>query len=119
MEFKAAEQWWKSKSHRGIRGARGTRTMSVKGHLLFGAAVVGFIEFLLRVDDAPMYKAPPPPVEAPPPLPTSMGYSLTSETLYLKQLETEKVRPKHVPQRQSFDFEQLREGGTFTNSTRK
>lgn len=117
MEFKNAEKWWKSKAHRKITGSRGARFMSLKGHALFGVSVVGMIQYVLRSDDVPMYRSPPPPVEAPQPLPTSLGYSLTSETPYLARLETERKQPSHIPQ-VDIRFEHLRTGGAVNGSQR-
>lgn len=115
MEFKDAEKWWKRKDHRRIHGSRGHRFVSLKFHAIFAVGVVGSLEYLLRADDVPVYRAPAPPVEAPPPLPKSLGYTLTSESPYLKSLELEGAIPQHVPQKSFVNFEQLRTGKASDN----
>jgi hypothetical protein len=92
--------------------------MSLTGHFAFAVCVVGGFQYILRADDVPMYKSPPPPVEAPDPLNSSLGYSLTAETPYLARLETERARPTHVPHAPQSDFRHLREGKMIDGSKR-
>lgn len=109
MEFKNPEKWWKRQDHRKVGGARGARFLSLTGHAVVGVAVLGMFEYVMRADDFPLYRAPPPPVEAPPPMKKSLTYALTCESPYLKQLECEDRPPAHVPHA-DLDFEVLRTG---------
>lgn len=110
MDVKNPDKWWKSKDHRRIPGARGQRFASLKTHLLYVAGVVAVHQYIVQGGAEHVYRAPDPPVEAPPPLPTSFGYSIAAEMPYLKLMETEKTIPEHVPQKVSLSAVKLREG---------
>lgn len=73
--------------------------MSLKGHAMFIAGILSMIFYVTRTDDDLAYRFPTPPVDAPPPLPLSMGYSLSKEVPYWSAIETEEQLPAHVPQR--------------------
>ncbi|CAJ1013803.1 hypothetical protein IOCL2690_000017800, partial [Leishmania lindenbergi] len=99
------EQWWKRKDHRKIRGARGARFASLRFHGAFILSVVVLVEYVFRSTDGfTARRATCPPVLAPPPLPTSLGYSMTSEMPHLRSLELEREAPPHLPRSSSLDF---------------
>ncbi|ESL11293.1 hypothetical protein TRSC58_00960, partial [Trypanosoma rangeli SC58] len=103
------DQWWKSRAHRRIRGARGARFASLKFHALFLASVVGVVEWVMRSTDSPaVYHIAPPPVPPPPPLQTSVGYSLAQEMPHLRSMELEAELPPHVPQVRGLNYASLR-----------
>lgn len=96
--------WWKRKDHRRIKGSRGARFASLRFHYLFIFSVFGAIQYVLRGHDDVAYHLSEPPVPPPPPLPNSLGYSLTREMPYWKAIEAEEAPPSHVPQRPVADF---------------
>ncbi|AYU77525.1 developmentally regulated protein [Leishmania donovani] len=103
------EQWWKRKDHRKIRGARGARFASLRFHGAFILSVVVLVEYVFRsTDDFTARHFADPPVLAPPPLPTSLGYSMTSEMPHLKSLELEREAPAHLPRSGPLDLKGLR-----------
>ncbi|KAG5509136.1 hypothetical protein JKF63_06145 [Porcisia hertigi] len=106
------EQWWKRKDHRKIRGARGARFASLRFHGAFILSIVALVEYVFRsTDDFTARRTAASPVPAPPPLPTSLGYSMTSEMPHLKSLELEREAPAHIPRSGSLDFRGLRGEG--------
>ncbi|KAG5482913.1 hypothetical protein LSCM1_06950 [Leishmania martiniquensis] len=103
------EPWWKRKGHRKIRGARGARFASLRFHGTFILGVVALVEYVFRsTDDFTARRAADPPVLAPPPLPSSLGYSVTCEMPHLKALELEREAPAHLPRSGSLDLQGLR-----------
>ncbi|EAN81358.1 hypothetical protein TcYC6_0028730 [Trypanosoma cruzi] len=108
------DKWWKSKAHRRIRGARGARFASLRFHAVFIFAAVGLVEWVMRSTESPtVYHISPPPVPAPPPLPTSIGYSLGQEMPHLRSMELEAEIPPQVPQVRGLDYVSLRKDGRF------
>jgi hypothetical protein len=106
------EKWWKRKDHRKIRGARGARFASLRFHAVFLVSIVAFVEYVFRsTDNCTARHMPDPPVPAPPPMPKSLSYAVTSEMPHLKALEVERQPPAHVPQRESLKFNGIREEG--------
>ncbi|KAG5509290.1 hypothetical protein GH5_06378 [Leishmania sp. Ghana 2012 LV757] len=106
------EQWWKRKDHRKIRGARGARFASLHFHGVFIFGVVALVEYVFRsTDNFTARRSADPPVPAPPPLPTSLGYSMTREMPHLKSIELEREAPAHLPRSGSLDLKSLRGEG--------
>ncbi|CAG9571502.1 putative developmentally regulated protein [Leishmania major strain Friedlin] len=106
------EQWWKRKDHRKIRGARGARFASLRFHGAFILSVLVLVEYVFRsTDNFTARHFADPPLLAPPPLPTSLGYSMTSEMPHLKSLELEREAPAHLPRSGPLDLKGLRGEG--------
>ena len=110
MDVRNPDKWWKSKDHRRIPGARGQRFASLRTHLLYVCGVFAVHQYIVQGGSEHVYRAPDPPVEAPPPLNKSLGYSIASEMPYLKLMETEDHIPEHVPQKVSLSAVKLRQG---------
>lgn len=103
----SVNRWWRSKDHRKIKGSRGARFASLKFHYVFIFGVAAFVQYVMRGRDDVAYHFSDPPVPAPPPLPNSLGYSMTREIPYWKAIETEEALPSHVPQRPVSDYHSL------------
>lgn len=114
MTWTKVEAWWKRKDHRGVPGSRGARFLSLRAHGVIITGLLGLVLYVMRSSDDVAYHIAPPPVPAPPPLPKSLGYTLTSEMPYLQQLETEDSLPDHIPQKNVLNFTGLRTTGRMT-----
>lgn len=114
MTHEKVEQWWKRRDHRRIHGSRGARFLSLKTHAVVIFGLLGLVLYVMRESDDVAYRIAPPPVPAPPPMPRSLGYTITSEMPYMKQLETEEAMPGHIPQKHSLNYSGIRTMGKMT-----
>jgi hypothetical protein len=97
------KKFFNSGLHKRVAGARGARFMSLKVNMAAFVSTFAFVALLMRLDDPPLYRAPEPPVAAPPaPGRKSLSFVATAEMPHLKRLEVELEPPPHIPKKQYF-----------------